>query len=75
MSARIRVDDTTNPKFVLYNIVFGNDEIPSVNTANVCKRLHELGVKLEKSAVEECLHEWYMAGMLRLRNGNYFVAT
>ena len=48
--------------------------MPRVDVPSLCDRLRELGLAIEESIVEGCLHEWYMAGMLGFSEGAYVVA-
>ena len=71
--SKVQVDSRMNPGFVLYNIVFGSNNLPNVNPETVIARMREYGVDVDEKFVKEKLKEYVAIGMIRI-DGDYYVA-
>lgn len=72
--SKITISEELNPDFVLYNIVFGSNPLPLINTKNVmaCMRVYQ--IEMDESHIQQRLTEWYSNGLLRIRDGGYVIA-
>ena len=72
--ARFPVDETTNPKFVAFNLVFSEgNNLEKITPECIFERLRELGQELPMQQIEVLLHEWYDRGLLTTRGGEYAI--
>lgn len=71
---KVTVDGSTNPNFVLYNLVFSNNRIGKISSDNLYGVMKDYGIDMPEPEIRRKLSEWYMRGLLNTRCGDYVVA-
>ena len=71
---KVTINESLNPSFVLYNLVFGNNSLKTVDASSLHACMEVYGVPMPEKSIEKKLMGWYRVGLLRERDGSYAVA-